>query len=77
MGKFGWRSGEVLVKGITANEGNKIYFGGNTTRAEVLAATSGAKIGSVYFSTTGKIYLKVSANGANTDWEKVTASAAD
>jgi hypothetical protein len=77
MGKFGFRSGDVKVKSILSNEGNKVYFGGNTTRAEVLASTKGAILGSIYFSTAGKIYLKIAEAGSNTDWQKVTTSAAD
>lgn len=87
--KFGWRSGtvkaksveatSVVVTSITSAATNKIYFGGSTTRAEVLAATTGSEVGSVYFSTAGKIYVKVAdtAEPAETDWQKVTSSAAD
>lgn len=92
--KFGWRSGAVKAKSIEADsaviasqtvttitsaEGPKVYFGGETTRADVLAATTGAEVGSVYFSTAGKAYIKVadSAEPAETDWQKVTSSAAD
>lgn len=82
--KFGWRSGVIKAKNIKittieSDEGPKVYFGGGTTRAEVLAATTGSEVGSVYFSTAGKSYIKIadSASPAETDWQKVTSSAAD
>lgn len=34
-------------------------------------------IGSVYFSTVGKIYIQVANAGANTDWETVTSASAE
>ena len=80
--KFGWRSGVVKAKSVTittvsSTAGPKVYFGGETTRADVLAATTGAGVGSVYFSTAGTAYIKVASAAAETDWQKVTSSAAD
>ncbi len=77
MGKFGWRSGDLKVKSIESNAGPKVYFGGETSRADVLAVTAGASVGSMYFSTAGKAYIKTASQGSETDWQKVTASAAD
>jgi len=77
MGRFGFRSGKVKAKQINSNDGPAIYFGGLTTRAEVLAATTGATKGSMYFTTAGKSYIKVAVAGEETDWQKVTSSAAD
>lgn len=77
MGKFGFRSGKVKLKEIESNFGPSVYFGSNTTRATVLAEYPLAKVGSLYASTAGKLYLRVAVAGAETDWQKVTASAAD
>lgn len=55
-----------------------IYTGAQTTRDTVRAEVgTGGAIGSVYFSSAGKIYLKVANAGATADWAKVTTSAAD
>ena len=66
-------STSMIVAGTT-----KIYTGAQTTRDTVRTevGTAGA-IGSVYFSSAGKIYLKVANAGATADWAKVTTSAAD
>ena len=49
-----------------------------TTRDTVRAACgSEYAIGSIYLSTAWKIYLKVANAGATTDWQLVTATAAD
>lgn len=55
-----------------------IYTGAQTTRDTVRAEVGlGGAIGSVYFSSAGKIYLKVANADATADWAKVTTSAAD
>lgn len=55
-----------------------IYTGACTTRDTVRAEVGlGGAIGSVYFSSAGKIYLKVANADATADWAKVTSSAAD
>lgn len=65
------------------SNGATTFTGAATTRAalraEVDAKISPANvaIGSPYFSTAGKMYLKVANAGADTDWERVTTSAAD
>jgi hypothetical protein len=63
----------MVVAGTT-----NIYVGAQTTRDTVRAEVGllGA-IGSVYFSSAGKIYLKVANADATADWAKVTSSAAD
>lgn len=64
---------KFLIAGTTYN-----YVGAQTTRDTVRAevGTAGA-IGSTYQSTAGKLYLKVANADATTDWQKVTATAAD
>lgn len=62
-----------------------IFYGDATTRAAVLADVDTdpgsflCGIGSLYLSSAGKLYVKVAQSGtpANTDWQKVTATAAD
>ena len=63
---------------ITLNGNVAIYAGSATTRNAVRTqvGTSGAN-GSIYLSTVGKMYLKVNIAGADTDWQKVTTTAAD
>lgn len=62
-----------LVAGTTY-----LYTGACTTRDTVRAEVgTGGAVGSLYLSTAGKLYLKVAAAGATTDWQKVTATAAD
>lgn len=46
------------------------------TRAAVLAAFPDLPVGSLVLSTD-RIYVRVAANGAAADFEKVTSSAAD
>lgn len=54
------------------------YTGACTTRDTLRAEVgTGGAIGSMYFSTAGKVYIKVAAGDATTDWQKVTATAAD
>ena len=59
----------------------QVRAGSQTTRATVLAelddGINNPAVGSIYLSTAGKIYLRVAAAGAATDWQKVTATAAD
>ena len=56
----------------------RMYLGHLTTRAAVRAEVGDlVGMGSVYFSTAGKIYIKVAGASAETDWELVTSSAAD
>lgn len=61
----------------------RVFNGSNTTRATVraevdaLVAHASVAIGSVYFSSAGKIYLKVADAVADTDWQRVTTSAVD
>jgi len=55
-----------------------IYAGSATTRTAVRSQVgTGGENGSVYLSTAGKMYLKVNIAGADTDWQKVTTTAAD
>lgn len=60
------------------SNGQEFYTGSATTRAAVRAqaGTQGA-VGSAYFSSAGKQYTKVAAAGADTDWQRVTTTAAD
>ena len=54
------------------------FGGAQTTRAAVRAEVGDSPaIGSRYFSTAGKMYLKVANGPADTDWQRVTTSAAD
>ena len=72
--------GQIQVNNITdmASGVPRIVAGDNTTRLAVYTEVpSDFSIGSIYMSTAGKIYLKVANAGANTDWQKVTTSAAD
>ncbi len=65
------------------SNGAHTFTGSATTRAALRAevdakiAPANVAIGSPYFSTAGKMYLKVANAGADTDWERVTTSAAD
>lgn len=60
-----------------------IFVGAQTTRATVRAevdakvAHANVTIGSRYFSSAGKEYVKVADAVADTDWERTTTSAAD
>jgi hypothetical protein len=74
----------VLTTDVTgvlpiANGGSngQIVAGAAVTRAAVLAAFPTVPIGSIYMSTGGKVYIKVANAGAATDWQLVTATAAD
>lgn len=68
---------------VSANAGNtgpgmSVFAGAQTTRLGVLnEVVSTAAIGSIYMSTAGKMYVKVANAGANTDWQRVTTTAAD
>lgn len=63
---------------VIFSNGVYLYTGAQTTRDTVRAEVGlGGAIGSTYFSTAGKIYLKVANADATTDWERVTTSAAD
>lgn len=63
---------------VRMQNGAIIYFGTQTTRNAVRTEVgTGGAIGSFYVSTAGKMYLKVATGGADTDWERVTTSAAD
>ncbi len=60
------------------------FTGTATTREQVRVDVSDrldnmneCSIGSVYFSTAGKMYIKVANTHADTDWQKVTSTAAD
>jgi len=82
----GWNVGldmngaTIVVTGgqIRFSNGAIISVGVQTTRNAVRSevGTAGA-IGSYYFSSAGKAYLKVATGGADTDWERVTTTAAD
>lgn len=63
---------------VRLQNGQEVYTGAETTRDAVRAAvgTQGA-IGSLYCSSAGKMYLKVAAGDATTDWQRVTTTAAD
>lgn len=64
--------------GITLTGGQVIVRGAQTTRAAVRAEVGDeCKIGSLYLSTEGKLYLKITNVPGDTDWERVTTSAAD
>jgi hypothetical protein len=56
-----------------------VVTGGASTTRDTVRADAGTDyaIGSIYLSTAGKMYLKVANAGATTDWQKVTATAAD
>ena len=66
-----------IGKGMPGS-GPVVTGGAKTTRDGVRGECgSDYAIGSIYLSTAGKIYLKVANGGATTDWQKVTATAAD
>lgn len=68
-----FNTASLIVAGTTY-----IYTGAQTTRDTVRAEVGlGGAVGSVYFSSAGKIYLKVANADATADWAKVTTSAAD
>ena len=68
----------VFAVGDLRLSGNThVISGSATTRQAVETAFPAAPIGSVYVSSGGKIYLKLTDAGANTDWQLVTTSAAD
>lgn len=71
VGELRTSNGQVLFTGTATTRG--------TLRTEVNAKIAHAEvaIGSAYFSSAGKIYLKVADADADTDWERVTTSAAD
>jgi len=72
--------GMVLIENRTSasKEYARVFHGDKTTRATLRAevGTAGAE-GSLYLSSAGKLYVKAAAAGADTDWEKVTQTAAD
>jgi hypothetical protein len=74
-------SGATIAAGgaqIICSNGARIHVGAQTTRAAVRAEVGDdGEIGSVYLSTAGKMYLKVTDVPGDTDWERVTTSAAD
>ena len=57
---------------------NRFLFQGPgiDTRAKALAAYPNAPVGAVIFGSA-RIYLRIAAAGANTDFQKVTVTAAD
>lgn len=59
----------------------QIVTGPRTTRQTVANDFPGAPIGTIYISTgtNAPIYVKIAASGASvdTDWQRVTVSAAD
>lgn len=64
---------------ITLPSGQIIFTGAATTRAAVntQVGITGSN-GSIYLSTAGKMYLRVDGTGvADTDWQRVTTTAAD
>jgi hypothetical protein len=64
--------------GIVLTGGQIIVQGTQTTRALVRAEVGDVPaIGSLYLSTAGKLYLKVANAAADTDWQRVTTTAAD
>lgn len=66
------------VGGIALTGGQIIVQGVQTTRQNVRAeAGDVCAIGSLYLSTAGKLYLKVANAAADTDWQRVTTTAAD
>lgn len=55
-----------------------VASGAQTTRAAVRSEIGdAAAIGSYYLSSAGKAYLKVTNVPGDTDWQRVTTSAAD
>lgn len=58
--------------------GSVVYYGTQTTRDTVRTEVgTGGAIGSMYVSTTGKIYLKIANANATADWTSLTGQAAD
>jgi hypothetical protein len=68
----------VVANGARVGGTSMAYYGACTTRATLRAEVgTGGAIGSTYQSSAGKLYLKVAAAGADTDWQRVTTTAAD
>jgi hypothetical protein len=68
-------TGTILT---TSDATARVYSGAQTTRATVRAEVGLAgAIGSLYLSSAGKVYMKVANANATTDWQKITATAAD
>lgn len=63
---------------VIFSNGVYLYTGVQTTRDGVRGEVGlGGAIGSTYYSTAGKQYVKVANANATADWERVTTSAAD
>lgn len=72
------------LRKLEFEDGPKIVFGLNDTRAEVANEYPHAPIGTIYIcapntGSTGRVYVKVThtAKATAADWEKITTSAAD
>ena len=67
--------GTTLDSEIKLSTGAKIFSGSAADENAVYAAV-GAKdaTGSIYISTAGAIFIQVANNGADADWQKVTAT---
>lgn len=74
-GTTGRPTGAVAL--VSAAGQGLFYTGACTTRATVRAEAKNAGIGALYASSAGKIYQKIANAGADADWVKVTATAAD
>lgn len=74
---------DILVAGAITTTGfnvagHYVYTGAATTRAAVRAEVGDdGEIGSLYSSTAGKLYLKVTDVPGDTDWQRVTTTAVD
>ena len=78
--------GNFAFDELRFSAGPRIYVGTHATRAKIASQYKTAAIGSLYISSpttggTGRVYLKITesggASGTETDWQKVTTSAAD
>jgi hypothetical protein len=69
---------EITGSKVKFPNGPEIFFGPATTRAALRAQVGREPlIGSLYVSTAGKLYVKTANANADTDWQKVTSTAAD
>lgn len=67
--------GTTLNCEVQLSTGAKI-FSGDAANEEAVYAAVGAKdaTGSIYISTAGALFIQVADNGADADWQKVTAT---
>lgn len=70
-----------IVQSLKFHSGSQFVTGNKITRATVATEYPGAPLGTIYLSSgsANPVYIKTASTGAsvNTDWVKVSTSAAD